>query len=306
MLAIEIKDLTKTLRVGFWGRQARLLDGITLNVEAGTAHGLVGANGAGKSTTMRILAGAASPSSGTVKLNGRDSREAGARADFGYAPDTPGVSVLLTGRQNIRLHADVIGASHADADEALAEVELAARGDELVRTYSKGMTQRVALAMALVGKPKVLVLDEPMSGLDPPGRELVRGIIRRRVAAGCTVLFSSHVVADVADLCTTMTVIDRGQTVFEGRIDALLGDARAFRIVLDGTPAWPADLGTATVANGRTIVEVADDDVLTRAIACARSSGVALHSVESLRPKLEERLVALMHSADSTMKRGRA
>lgn len=305
MQAIEIRALKKVLAVGFWGRKVKVLDGVDIAVAPGTAHGLVGANGAGKSTTMRILAGAARPTSGTASIFGVASDVPQARQHFGYAPDTPGVSPTLTGREALAQHAAAIDANATDINRVLEEVELAARADEQVKTYSKGMTQRLALALALVGKPKVLVLDEPMSGLDPPGRELVRGLIRRRVADGVSVLFSSHVIADVVDLCRSVTVIDRGATVFNGTVDAFVGTERTYRLVVTGEGPLPAGLGETTTVDHQTIIEVGDAASLERAIVSVRAAGMYIVSVDSLRPHLEQKLAMLMHSADSLTSRGR-
>jgi len=296
MLAIAIAGLQKSLVADFRGRRPVLLNDINLNVEEGTIHGLVGANGAGKSTTLRILVGVARPTKGTAAIFGRPSFEPAARTGLGFAPDMASFPATLTALEILQLHA-ALGPGHDTIDAVLREVDLYARRNDPVSRFSKGMQQRLSLAVALLGAPRLLVLDEPMSGLDPAGRELVRNVLRARHAQGVTILFSSHVLADIGELCDTVTVIDKGRTVFAGSLQSLVGDAQGHRAVFassSGTlPQW-AGPGHGGIRGDRLYVEVDSDVDLEAALGIARTHGLRVTSIESVRPRLEERLVNLM------------
>jgi ABC-2 type transport system ATP-binding protein len=305
-LAIDARALSKSLPTGFLGRLTPLIRDVTLGVRPGTIHGLVGANGAGKSTTLRILVGAARPTSGDAAIFGVPVTDRRARAGLGYAPDIVAIPAQLTARQFLRLHRELGSGSTAGEEVALLEeVGLAERADETVAKFSKGMQQRLSLAAALAGKPKLLVLDEPMSGLDPPGRELVRDIIRRRHQDGATILFSSHVLPDVAELCDEVTVLARGRTAFDGTMSDLVGPARGYRVEFNGAradveAAW-AGPGRCRVGGSRLIVEVDDHEALVAVLGHGRARQLTLHSVETVRARLEERIreVAAVRDGDS-------
>lgn len=297
MLAIAVNGLQKSLVADFRGRRPVLLNDINLNVEEGTIHGLVGANGAGKSTTLRILVGVARPSKGTAEIFGRPSFEPSARAAMGFSPDMPSFPATLTPVEILKLHA-ALGPGADTIDAVLNEVDLQGRRNDPVGRFSKGMQQRLSLAIALLGKPRLLVLDEPMSGLDPTGRELVRSVLRKRHAQGTTILFSSHVLSDIGELCDTVTVIDKGRTVFAGSLQSLVGDAQGHRAVFASLAStaptkWDGP-GQASVRGDRLYVEVDTDFELERALSVARMRGLRVTSIESVRPRLEERLVTLM------------
>lgn len=223
--AVEAVDLHKTVPVGFLGKARALLDGLTLRVSEGEIHGLVGRNGAGKSTLMRVLLGVTPVQRGTVRLWGRDPADPQARTAVGYAPDIALFPPTLTPREIVRLHTALLGVSDPEGLDILNQLGLLSHADRPVRIFSKGMAQRLSLAVALLGTPRLLLLDEPMSGLDPEGRHLVRRLIRQSHASGMTILFSSHVLADVEDLCSRATIIDGGRTLTSGAVrDMTAGD----------------------------------------------------------------------------------
>jgi ABC-2 type transport system ATP-binding protein len=297
MHAISIEGLAKRLPPDFLGRRAVLLSNISLVVEQGSIHGLVGANGAGKSTTLRILVGAATPTSGSSRLFSIPSADPKARIGLGFAPDVAAHPASLSAREILELHA-ALGPGSDTIDAVLAEVDLTSRQNDPVGRFSKGMQQRLSLAIALLGHPRLLVLDEPMSGLDPTGRELVRGILRNRHAAGVTILFSSHVLSDIAELCDTVTVIDKGKTVFAGSLETIQGNASGHRTVFGAKsgaalPAWTGP-GTSRVKDDRIFVDVASDAELEQALAAARSLGLSVITIESVRPRLADVLLGLM------------
>jgi len=189
---------------------------VSFDVRGGEAVGLVGPNGSGKSTVLRILGTLLAPSAGTASINGLDVvRDAGAvRAQVGYLAHTPGLYDDLTARENLRFAADMLGLSHADAEDSLTRVGLTRAAGERVRTFSAGMQRRLALARLTLLRPRVLLLDEPYSNLDSAGVSLVNGIITDVVRSGGAALVVLHELAPAAG------VLDRTLTLVEGRIAA--------------------------------------------------------------------------------------
>jgi heme ABC exporter ATP-binding subunit CcmA len=187
---------------------------VSFDVRGGEAVGLLGPNGSGKSTVLRILGTLLAPSAGTASINGLDVvRDAGAvRAQVGYLAHTPGLYDDLTARENLRFAADMLGLSHAEADDSLARVGLARAAPERVRTFSAGMQRRLALARLTLLHPRVLLLDEPYSNLDSDGVSLVNGIVADVVRSGGAALVVLHELAPAAGL------LDRTLTLVEGRI----------------------------------------------------------------------------------------
>ncbi len=216
MAAIELEGLTK--RFG----DVVAVDGLDLTVEEGEIFGFLGPNGAGKSTTIDILLDFIRPTGGTATVLGYDAQSEGlaVRSRTGVLPDAYHVYDRLTGRQHVEFAIEMKGA--ADDPAALLErVRIADAADRKAGGYSKGMRQRLALAMALVGDPDLLVLDEPSTGLDPNGAREMREIIREENERGTTVFFSSHVMEQVEAVCDRVAIIDRGRLVAVDTIDGL-------------------------------------------------------------------------------------
>jgi len=300
MNAVTVTNIQKTLPRTLRGTRPVILHDISFAVEAGQCHGLVGANGAGKSTTLRILMGVAFPSGGTCELYGIPSDQPRARARVGFAPDIAALSPTLTADETCRLHHSLLAEDDGlGPEEVLSQVDLLDRRKSQVGSFSKGMQQRLSLAIALLGSPRLLVLDEPMSGLDPIGRDLVRTLLRERHQRGVTLLFSSHVLSDVNDLCDSVTVIARGRTVYTGAIDTMLGENIGHRLVLvgDGHGAAWSGPGTHSVLGDRSLVEVVNDLELENAIRVAREAGLRVRAVEGIRPSLEERVREMVGEA---------
>ena len=201
------------------------LRGVSLAVAPGEVVGLLGPNGAGKTTTVKIVAGLVQPSSGSSTLFGLSCADPRARRRLGYLPELFRFPDWMTGEQVVRLHAELFGVPRPERGRRTADVldrvGLGARGRDKVRGYSKGMSQRLGLAQALVGDPELLLLDEPTSALDPVGRREVRDLVGELKAEGVAVLLNSHMLSEVEKLCDRVVVMDRGQVVFEGRLDDL-------------------------------------------------------------------------------------
>jgi ABC-2 type transport system ATP-binding protein len=227
MVPIDLQNLAKTYKVGFWARKVVALRGISFKVGEGQVFGLLGPNGAGKSTTIKSLLNLIRPSAGTITVMGRPHHQVEARESIGYLPENPAPYEYLSGREFVTLGAQLSRVPSAElrrrVDETIERVGLGGSARLQIRRYSKGMVQRIALAWAIVGRPKLLVLDEPTSGLDVLGRQLIRELIVEEKARGSTVVFCSHIIPDVEQLCERVALLVRGELVKEGTVSELLG-----------------------------------------------------------------------------------
>jgi len=227
VLAVKTVGLQKIYRSGFWMRPHVGLDDLHLEVPQGEIFGFIGPNGAGKTTTIKILMGLHRATAGQAWLLGTDHRDPQARARVGFLPERPYFYQHLTANELLRFYGDLmeLDASHVKkrSGALLERVGLTRFADVALNSYSKGMLQRVGLCQTLLGDPKLVVLDEPMSGLDPLGRALVRDLILEEREAGCTVFFSSHILHDVETLSDRVALIVRGKRVGVGTLDSLLG-----------------------------------------------------------------------------------
>jgi ABC-2 type transport system ATP-binding protein len=227
-------------------KEVLAVDHIDLNVQRGDVYGFLGPNGAGKTTTLRMALGLITPSEGVVELFGRDPLRDGARALAGVAGfvEAPRFYPYLPGRKNLELLAALDGDGASERiDEVLEIVELAPRAKHKVGGYSHGMRQRLGIAAALLRRPRLLILDEPATGLDPAGMRDMRALIRRLAGEGITVLLSSHQLPEVQELCDRVAIVDRGKVVYEGALADLrrqggagyrlrtTDDARALEVV---------------------------------------------------------------------------
>jgi ABC-2 type transport system ATP-binding protein len=257
------------------------LDGLSMHVPRGQMFGFVGTNGAGKTTAMRIVLGVLSADSGTVRWEGSPV-DARVRAQIGYMPEERGLYPKMRVRDHLIYLARLHGARPADAAAAserwMAELGVGARADDRVESLSLGNQQRVQLAAALVHDPEVLVLDEPFSGLDPVGVDVLAGVLRTRVDAGGAVVFSSHQLDLVERLCDAVGIIQAGRLVASGTVDELRGHdrVRRLRVQVRGPVGWADGLAGVRVA-GREDDEVlleldrtTDDQMV---LAAARAAG---------------------------------
>src|SRR5580765_2189526 len=207
------------------GKKVAVKD-LNLQVRGGEVFGFLGPNGAGKTTTMNVLLGYVNPTGGEAFLFDVNVREPIARQRIGYLPELTYYYKFLTAEELLRFYARIFGIPSAEADERIDQllklVELEHARKRLIKTYSKGMQQRVGLAQALINNPDLLILDEPTSGLDPLGRMKVREIIQRLKNEGKTVLFSSHELGEVETVCDRVAIIKDGELKVEGRGDALV------------------------------------------------------------------------------------
>ena len=247
---VEIKNL----RVEYRGRGLRqpaklAVDGLNLNVNHGEVFGFLGPNGAGKTTTMNVLLGFVHATAGEASLFGVNVREPIARQRIGYLPELTYYYKFLTAEELLRFYAKIFkipgGEAEKRIDDLLKLVELEAVRKRTIKTYSKGMQQRIGLAQALINNPDLLILDEPTSGLDPIGRMKVREIIQRLKNDGKTVFFSSHELGEVETVCDRVAILHQGKLKVEGRVSDLMQQYQAnleqifLRIIGYETPPAP-------------------------------------------------------------------
>jgi len=224
--AIVTHGLTKTYTSHIGRSGMRALDGLDLTVAENEVFGFLGRNGAGKTTTIKILCSLLHPTGGRAEIMGRDIRLREARRAIGFLPENPYFYEYLTPRETLHFYGRLSGldtsACGREWDKLSKLLDLTEIGDQRIRGFSKGMRQRVGCAVALVGDPPVLILDEPMSGLDPLGRRMVREVILRMRDEGKTVFFSSHLLSDVEQICDRVGVLVQGKLTVSGRLNELL------------------------------------------------------------------------------------
>ena len=220
--AIKLSNLTRDFSIGLRGYKLRALDQVNLEVPLGGIFGLLGPNGSGKSTTIKIILGLLRPSTGQCDIFGVPAGQREARSRIGYLPETPFFYQFLTGRELVRFFAAISGlrgqAREQRVDVVLETVRMIGSADRHIRTYSKGMIQRIGLAQALVHDPDILILDEPMSGLDPIGTCEFIEILHDLRDRGKTVLLASHLLARVEEICDEIAILHKGQIVCHGSL----------------------------------------------------------------------------------------
>lgn len=236
--AIEIRGLTHSYQKNFWEKKRMALNNLDLIVDQGEIYGFLGANGAGKTTTIKILVGLQQQNSGSASIFGIPSTDMECHRKIGFMPENPYFYEYLSARESLDFYGalcDLPKAGRAQRiDELLDFVGLSNARDIRLKEFSKGMRQRLGIAQAIVHKPPLIILDEPMSGLDPAGRRQVREAILNLHAGGVTVFFSSHILSDIEMICHRAALIDRGRLLASGTIDELL-KAQDLEIEVGGT-----------------------------------------------------------------------
>jgi ABC-2 type transport system ATP-binding protein len=272
--AIAARGLAKR-----YGRIDALHD-LTLRVERGECVGFLGPNGAGKSTAVKMLVGLVRPTGGAADVLGKPLGDRATRARIGYLPELFRYPDWLAAREVLGFHAALMRLRDAARaiELVLDEVGLRERASDRVGTFSKGMQQRLGLAVALLGEPEIVFLDEPTSALDPVGRSDVRALIERLRARNTTVFLNSHLLGEVERVCDRVCVVDRGRVVAEGTVDALTGQTRGARVRSDD--GWrDYDVAHAEIPG-----------LVARLVA----DGVRIHAVEPKQTSLEDRFLALV------------
>jgi ABC-2 type transport system ATP-binding protein len=296
MAAIEILDLEKTYRVGFWHRKPKLaLRPLRLTIEEGEVFGFLGPNGAGKTTTLKLLMGLATPTAGSARILGMGIDDPEVRAQVGFLPEQPYFYDHLTARELLIYYAQLSGVPARErpvrVTAMLERVGLEPSAGVQLRKFSKGMLQRVGLAQAILHNPKVVFLDEPMSGLDPMGRREVRELIQQLRSEGKTVFFSTHILSDAEALCDRVAVIHQGElrgvsTVAEltrqsqGKVEIIFCAA--------SSPAALTGLGIEARIGGDMVNAVVSQEQQESVLEILRRERLRLISLTPVRSSLEE------------------
>ncbi len=295
---IRVQSLRKVFRQGFWMRRVEAVQGVSFDVQSGDIVGFLGPNGAGKTTTIKMLTGLIRPTSGTAELFGHAVPSRLAMTKTGFLPENPYVYPFLSPREFVEMCGGLSGLSgralRARTEAVLDQVGILYAADRQVRKLSKGMLQRAGLAAALVGDPELLILDEPMSGLDPVGRKEVRDIILDERRRGRTIFFSTHILTDVESLCDKVTILRKGRVVISGKLrDLLRHDVQITEVTLANcSEAWVDDLAAPGVSVERlrdlvvvTVEGAANVDTL---LADALDNGAHVRAVTPRHETLED------------------
>jgi ABC-2 type transport system ATP-binding protein len=300
-IVLRASKLEKTFRKPFTGRLVRAVQGVSLEVRRGEIFGFLGPNGAGKTTTIKMFTGLIAPTRGTMEMLGMAIPFPDVMARVGFLWENPYVYPYLTAREFVTLCGRLSGLSGARLKnrtiEVIARVGVPDAIDRPARTLSKGMLQRVALAAALVHDPELLILDEPMSGLDPVGRKEVRDLIVEERQRGNTVFFSSHILSDVEMLCDRVCILRKGKVVVAGTLhDLLVENKRRSEVTIAGaSQALRRSLEPMTGATrevGETLVMEVEGEAAVRAVVeSALAGGARLQSVVPKRETLEDLFV---------------
>ena len=283
-----------------YGRRTAV-DGVSFTVGRGEVVGLLGPNGAGKTSVIKILLGLVRADAGEVLLLGRPARDPLARARVGYLPELFRYQPWLTASEVLVLHARLSGVRVAPADrrDCLALVGLTERADDRVGGFSKGMQQRLGLAVALIARPELVVLDEPTSALDPVGRVDVRDLVLSLKSRGVGVLLNSHLIGEVERVCDRVVILDKGAVAASGTLRELLGQ-HELRLHLDGVTTAAerrlAAVGNLTRSGNWFTVALPDEAeaAVPELVADLVGLGVRVHAVEPGRISLEERLLDIL------------
>ena len=296
MPAIEILQLEKIYSVGFWRkRPRRALHPLDLTVETGEILGFLGPNGAGKTTTLKMLMGLVFPSGGNARILGMELDDPRMKAQIGFLPEQPYFYDYLTARELLRYYGRLSGVDakplDGKVDAILDRVGLSGSANVQLRKFSKGMLQRAGIAQAILHEPKVVFLDEPMSGLDPMGRREVRNLIAQLKAEGKTVFFSTHILSDAEALCDRVAIIHQGKLRGVGAVEELTAAVQAqVEIVWIGksVPASVNALGAECHIAGDTVRAIVPEAQQEAALEALRRERLRLISVTPVRMSLEE------------------
>jgi len=291
-------------------RKVQALKSLDLTVNAGEVCGLLGPNGAGKSTTLKVLMGLVKASSGEARLFGMPPTFKETRRQIGFVPENPAPYEYLTGKEFLTLAGRLAGLSGMSLDQRVGEVlhlvAMERAAGLQIRRYSKGMIQRIALAQAIIHKPKLLILDEPTSGLDPVGRRQMRDLILAEREQGTTVLFCTHIIPDVETLCDRVAVLVAGKQVRQGSVKELLtSDAPLFETVLEGVPlsqvhAWGYQPKYSKEIGERLILRTSDQDAQSLARKVLGLSGRIIQ-LQPVRFSLEDLFLEALTEVKDTV-----
>jgi ABC-2 type transport system ATP-binding protein len=307
MNAVEIIGLEKTYSVGFWRkRPKRALAPLHLAVEEGEIFGFLGPNGAGKTTTLKLLMGLVFPTAGTARILGREWTDPAVKAQIGFLPEQPYFYDYLTADELLDYYGQLSGVSAAERKrripEVLARVGLSDVKGVQLRKFSKGMLQRAGIAQAILHNPKLVFLDEPMSGLDPIGRREVRDLMEQLKHEGKTIFFSTHILSDAESLCDHVAIIHKGVLRSVGAVEDLTSTVQGkIEIVWQGTqiPASIKGLTSDSHVTGDRVRAVIHEKQQDAAIDALRRERLRLIAITPLRTSLETYFMEKLQHAEA-------
>jgi ABC-2 type transport system ATP-binding protein len=296
MAAIEILGLEKTYSVGFWRKKPKYaLRPLNLTIQEGEIFGFLGPNGAGKTTTLKLLMGLIFPTAGSARILGMEVDDPLMKAQIGFLPEQPYFYDYLTARELLDYYGQLSGVDPKQrsrkVNEVLQRVGLPDAGAVQLRKFSKGMLQRVGIAQAILHDPKVVFLDEPMSGLDPMGRREVRDLMEQLKLEGKTVFFSTHILSDAEALCDRVAIINQGDLQGVGAVADLTSSVHGkVEVVWQGPAVPPAlrALGAECHVTGETVRAILSEANQDAAIEALRRERLRLISVTPVRTSLED------------------
>ncbi len=292
MNAIKVEHLKKTYRKGFWKTKFEVIKDLSFSVEAGKITGFLGSNGTGKTTTLKCILNLAIPDSGNITFFDEGPLTHKTCKRIGFLPEHPYFYQYLTGAEFLKFYGQIsTDLKRADLNtriqDLLKRVRMEHAADRAIRTYSKGMLQRIGLAQALIHRPELVILDEPMAGLDPDGRMQMAEIILDTAKSGSAIFFSSHLLHDAEILCENLVILSKGNLVYQGATQKLLtGLQTGFRLT------------TSDGGKMQTEVFPSSGD-LQKAIDNARQKKITVEEVRAERPSLEEAFAKLSNGASA-------
>ncbi len=296
---IDVQNLV--VEYGRGRKVHRAVNGISFQVRPGECVGFIGANGAGKSTTMKALLGFIFPKSGQVKVFGEQAGTVESRRRLGYLPEVALYYPFMKARELLELYGGLQGLGRRELAEKipqlLEELGLGGRGEHLLKSFSKGMQQRLGIAQAIIADPELLIFDELSSGLDPLGRHDLREVLLRLKRDGKTIFFSSHELTEVEDLCDRVIMINKGEIVTEAAVSDLMKPLNVFDVRFMCAGDLPSELSALDPSrnnDGSWRIEVTDQNVYSQAIADLARTGCQILSTESRNRSLEEYFIELV------------
>lgn len=299
--ALTTENLHKTFKLGFIPKKKAVLKGISFSVSPGDIFGYLGPNGAGKTTTLKCITGLIFPDQGKISLFGRPHLSLEAKEKFGFLPENPYFYDYLTAREFLRFCSRLFSKKprikESGIQELLTLVGLEKAADMPLRKFSKGMLQRAGFAQALINDPEMVIMDEPLGGLDPIGRKELRDIIVRLKEEGKTVVLSSHILQDIEMICDRVAIILNGEIVNQGTLPDLISQKILFtEAVVSGLDK--SDLSalgeTFSTFGGRTLLRIFDEDKTGEVLRLVHARGARLHSLVPRTETLEDLFVGMV------------
>jgi len=298
---LEITEIRKSFSTGFIPRRKDILKGISLSVGEGEIYGYLGPNGAGKTTTIKCVLGLIFPNAGKIMLFGRDHLDRRAKENLGFLPENPYFYDYLTGREFLDFYGQLFSIPRSERAAATSRllklVDMDRAADLPLRKYSRGMLQRIGLAQALINSPALVILDEPLGGLDPLGRKEIRDLILRLRDEGKTVFLSSHILQDIEMICDRVAIIVSGRILSQGRLSDLVSETVLFtEITVSGVAESDlAALGESlSTQAGRTLLKVCDEPNIEAVLALVRAQNGKVHSLIPRTRTLEDIFVDMV------------